>query len=208
MIDYMFWGLLIVAYLIGSFPTALIVGKLFFHVDIREHGSKNPGATNSLRVLGKKAALFVLIVDVGKGALASFLPLYFSIDADPLFFGLTAALGHCFPIFAGFKGGKAIATTAGALLIANFPLFLIAYTIFFFIIFLTKYVFLGSLSMGLSLLLYSFLSSQQELETIFLLFFLFLIYLHRSNFRNFILGIEPKVNDKNLIKDRIPPKAM
>jgi acyl phosphate:glycerol-3-phosphate acyltransferase len=202
----MFWLLLLVSYFIGSVPTALIVGKLVFGVDIRDHGSKNPGATNTLRVLGKKSAVFVLLIDLAKGAVATYLPIYFNLDAEPLYFGLVAVVGHCFPIFAGFKGGKAIATTAGTLLIANFYLLIIAYVAFFTVILLTKYVFLGSITVGLSMLVYAFITSNQELELIFLLFSLFLIYLHRSNIRNFILGIEPKINDKKLQNDRIPPK--
>ncbi|MEH7334091.1 glycerol-3-phosphate 1-O-acyltransferase PlsY [Neobacillus drentensis] len=202
----MFWLLLLMSYLIGSVPTALIIGKLVFGVDIRDHGSKNPGATNTLRVLGKKSAIFVLLIDLGKGALAASLPIFFNLDTEPLYFGLAAVIGHCFPIFAGFRGGKAIATTAGALLIANIPLLVIAYITFFLVIFLTKYVFLGSISVGLTILLYAFLSPHLEFELIFLLFTFFLIFLHRSNIRNFILGIEPKINDKNLANDRIPPK--
>ncbi len=202
----MFWLLLIASYLIGSFPTALLVGKLIFGVDIRDHGSKNPGATNTLRVFGKKSAIFVLLVDLGKGALAAFLPLYFQLDAEPLYFGLAAVIGHCFPIFARFRGGKAIATTAGALLVANIPLFIIAYVSFFLVIYLTKYVFFGSISVGLSMVIYDFFSEKLEFEIVFLLFFFLLIFLHRSNIRNFILGVEPKINDKNLINDRIPPK--
>ncbi|WML37926.1 glycerol-3-phosphate 1-O-acyltransferase PlsY [Neobacillus sp. OS1-2] len=202
----MFWVLLLASYLIGSIPTALIVGKLVFGVDIRDHGSKNPGATNTLRVLGKKSAIFVLIIDLTKGALATYLPIHFNLHTEPLYFGLMAVVGHCFPIFAGFRGGKAIATTAGALLIANFPLLIIAYVTFFFVILLSKYVFFGSISVGLSMLTYSFISPSLELELIFLLFSLFLIFLHRSNIRNFILGIEPKINDKNVMNDRIPPK--
>ncbi|MDQ0201587.1 glycerol-3-phosphate 1-O-acyltransferase PlsY [Neobacillus ginsengisoli] len=203
----MLWLILLASYLIGSIPTALIVGKLVYGVDIRDHGSKNPGATNTLVVLGKKAALFVLLVDVGKGIAATYLPIYFNLETEPLYFGFTAVLGHCFPILAGFRGGKAIATTAGALIIANFPLFLITYITFFLVILLTKYVFLGSLSVGLSILTYAFLSPKLESELIFLFFSLFLIFLHRSNIRNFILGIEPKITDKNLNKDRIPPKG-
>ncbi|WP_066390998.1 glycerol-3-phosphate 1-O-acyltransferase PlsY [Neobacillus mesonae] len=203
----MFWLLLFVSYLIGSIPTALIVGKLFFGVDIRELGSKNPGATNTLRVLGKKSAIFVLLIDLGKGALAASLPLFFHLDAEPLYFGLAAVVGHCFPIFAGFRGGKAIATTAGALLIADLSLLIIAYLIFFLVIFLTKYVFLGSISVGFSMFIYDFYSANFNFELIFLLFSFFLIYLHRSNIRNFILGIEPKINDKNLKNDLIPPKG-
>ncbi|PLS05681.1 glycerol-3-phosphate 1-O-acyltransferase PlsY [Neobacillus cucumis] len=202
----MFWSLLLASYLIGSIPTALIVGKLFFDVDIRELGSKNPGATNTLRVLGKKWAVFVLLIDLAKGSIATYLPIYFQLDAEPLYFGLLAVVGHCFPIFAGFRGGKAIATTAGALLIANIPLLIITYVCFFIVIFLTKYVFFGSISVGASMLVYALLSPKLELELIFLVFSLFLLFLHRSNIRNFILGIEPKINDKNLNKDRIPPK--
>jgi len=201
-----FWLMLFTSYLIGSFPTALIVGKLLYGVDIRSLGSKNPGATNTLRVLGKKSAAVVLIVDLGKGALAAYLPIYLHTPYEPLYFGLAAVIGHCFPIFAKFRGGKAIATTAGALLIASIPLFLIAYVSFFGVIFLTKYIFLGSLSVGLSLLIYNLLSPRMEFELTFLLFFFLLIYLHRSNIRNLILGIEPKINDPNVKKDRIPPK--
>ncbi|WP_312475902.1 glycerol-3-phosphate 1-O-acyltransferase PlsY [Neobacillus sp.] len=202
----MFWLLLLASYLIGSIPTALIVGKLFFGVDIRDHGSKNPGATNTLRVLGKKSAILVLLIDLAKGAVAAYLPIYFNLDVDPIYFGLVAVVGHCFPIFAGFRGGKAIATTAGALLIANFPLLVVSYTTFFLVIFLTKYVFFGSISVGLTMLIYALISTKLELELIFLLFSLLLIYLHRSNIRNLILGIEPKIDDKTLINDRIPPK--
>ncbi|MDF2786924.1 MAG: glycerol-3-phosphate acyltransferase [Neobacillus sp.] len=202
----MLWLLLLSSYLIGSIPTALIVGKLVYGVDIRDHGSKNPGATNTLRVLGKGTAIIVVLVDIGKGALAAYLPLHFNLDVEPLYFGLMAVVGHCYPIFAGFRGGKAIATTAGTLAVANFPLALIAYVTFFLVILLTKYVFFGSISVGLSLLVYSFISPQQDFELIFSFFTLFLIYLHRSNIRNLILGIEPKINDKNLINDRIPPK--
>jgi acyl phosphate:glycerol-3-phosphate acyltransferase len=202
----MLWLLLLSSYLIGSIPTALIVGKLVFGVDIRDHGSKNPGATNTLRVLGKGSAIIVVLVDIGKGAVAASLPLYFNLDVAPLYFGLMAVIGHCYPIFAGFRGGKAIATTAGTLAVANFPMALIAFATFFLVIFLSKYVFLGSISVGLSLLTYSYFSSEIDFELIFLFFTFFLIYLHRSNIRNIILGIEPKINDKKLINDRIPPK--
>ncbi|WP_315970112.1 glycerol-3-phosphate 1-O-acyltransferase PlsY [Bacillus tuaregi] len=121
----------ILAYALGSIPTALIVGKVFFHIDIREHGSNNPGATNTLRVLGKKAAILVLLIDVGKGALAALMPDLLQVDIAPLHSGLLAVIGHCFPIFAGFRGGKAIATTAGALVVANIGLFFITYITFF-----------------------------------------------------------------------------
>lgn len=198
--------LYLLAYLIGSFPTALLVGKFLYKIDIREHGSNNPGATNTLRVLGKKAAIFVLLVDVGKGVLAALLPTLLHMEADPLFTGLIAVIGHCFPVFAGFRGGKAIATTAGVLLVANIWMFFVAYFSFVFVIYLTKYVFYGSLSVGISLLIFSFFTAGYEQELIFSIFLLLLIFLHRSNIYNFIHKKEPKINDKKLKGDRIPPK--
>lgn len=198
--------LLIAAYLIGSIPTALWVGKVLFKVDIREHGSQNPGATNTVRVLGKRAGLMVLIVDVSKGALAALIPTFFETSIDPLTFGLIAVVGHCFPIFAHFRGGKAIATTAGALLVANPWMLLAAYVTFFAVIFSTKYVFLGSISVGVALFIFSLFEPGYKHEIIFSAFILFLIFLHRSNIRNFLRHEEPKVNDQKLKDDRIPPK--
>lgn len=198
------YGILLVAYFLGSLPTALWVGYLFFDVDIRKLGSNNPGATNTLRVLGKKAAIIVLLVDVGKGALAAYLPIYFGYDLDPLYAGMAAVVGHCFSAFARFSGGKAIATTAGMLLVADPLLFAIAYASFFVVIFVSKYVFFGSLSVGVAMLIYSFFDGKNMTELIFLLFLLFLVFLHRSNIANFKNGVEPKVNDKKLKDDRIP----
>lgn len=198
--------LYVAAYVIGSIPTALLVGKLFFNVDIRDHGSNNPGATNTIRVLGKRAGLIVLIVDIGKGALAASLPYILHVDMDPLLLGLTAVLGHCFPIFANFRGGKAIATTAGTLLIANPLMLLVAYISFFAVIFITKYVYMGSISVGIALFIYSFFEPGLKHELIFFFFILFLIFLHRSNIRNHLANKEPKINDKNLVNDRIHPK--
>jgi acyl phosphate:glycerol-3-phosphate acyltransferase len=198
----------VLAYVIGSIPTALIVGHIFFGIDIREHGSNNPGATNTLRVLGKKAAIVVLLVDVGKGSLAALLPFIFQMDIPPLYTGLIAVIGHCFPILAGFRGGKAIATTAGTLLVVNIWLFLIAYICFFLVIIITKYVFFGSLSVGLVLLLYTLMEAGSENDILFLLFFLLLLFLHRTNINNFIHHKEPKTTDKSLAYDRINPKRI
>jgi acyl phosphate:glycerol-3-phosphate acyltransferase len=202
----MTWMILLAAYLIGSIPTALLVGKYFFNVDIRDHGSKNPGATNTLRVMGKKAAIIVLLVDVAKGMLAASLPLLFDVPLNPLYAGLIAVIGHCFPIFAGFRGGKAIATTAGALLIVDIGMFVAVYVTFFTVIFITKYVFMGSISVGFAMLLYSFFSPEINEPIIFAAFILFLIFLHRSNLQNFFNRTEPKINDKKVKGDRLPPK--
>lgn len=201
----MIWMMVLATYLIGSIPTALWMGKYFFQVDIRNHGSKNPGATNTLRVMGKKAAILVLLIDGGKGMLAASLPLIFNVPVEPLYAGLIAVIGHCFPIFAGFRGGKAIATTAGVLLIADVGMFLAVYLTFFIVIFLTKYVFIGSISVGIAMLIYSFFSPNIEEPLIFTAFIILLLFLHRSNIQNFFNGSEPKITDKKG-RDRIPPK--
>lgn len=202
------YGLLIIAYLLGSIPTALFVGKWLFQVDIRTLGSNNPGATNTIRVLGKKAGIIVLLVDVGKGALATYLPLLLHSNLDPLYAGLIAVIGHCFPIFAGFRGGKAIATTAGFLIVYNPVLFLITFLTFFVVIFLSKYVFFGSISVGFAMLIYSFFEEGYQTDLIFFLFLLLLFFLHRSNIRNYLNHTELKINDKKLKDDRIPPKPI
>jgi glycerol-3-phosphate acyltransferase PlsY len=202
------YGLLIIAYLLGSIPTALLVGKWLFQVDIRTLGSNNPGATNTIRVLGKKAGIIVLLVDVGKGALATYLPILLHSDLDPLYAGFIAVIGHCFPIFAGFRGGKAIATTAGFLIVYNPFLFLITFLTFFIVIFVSKYVFFGSISVGFAMLIYSFFEERYHTDLIFFLFLLLLFFLHRSNIRNYLNHTELKINDKKLKDDRIPPKPI
>lgn len=124
--------LLLIAYLLGSIPTGLWIGKAFYHVDIREHGSGNTGTTNTFRILGAKAGLMTFIIDMLKGTLATLLPSIMGITTiSPLLIGLFAVIGHTFPIFAKFKGGKAVATSAGILL-GFAPLFLIYLLIIFF----------------------------------------------------------------------------
>ncbi|MDY4001786.1 MAG: glycerol-3-phosphate 1-O-acyltransferase PlsY [Streptococcus orisratti] len=118
-------GLMIIAYLLGSIQTGLWIGKAFYHINLREHGSGNTGTTNTFRVLSVKAGLVVLVVDILKGTIATILPVWLGVTAvSPLLIGLFAILGHTFPIFAGFKGGKAVATSAGVLL-GFAPLFLL-----------------------------------------------------------------------------------
>ena len=110
-------SVLILAYLLGSIPSGLWIGKIFFHINLREHGSGNTGTTNTFRILGKKAGIIVFAIDFLKGTLAVLLPTFFGIQGiSPMVFGLLAVLGHTFPVFAGFKGGKAVATSAGVLL--------------------------------------------------------------------------------------------
>ncbi|MEI5992526.1 glycerol-3-phosphate 1-O-acyltransferase PlsY [Candidatus Enterococcus mansonii] len=140
-----FFVLLIIAYLLGSVPSGVWIGKLFFKKDIRLFGSGNTGTTNTFRVLGKKAGITVLLMDILKGTLATSLPVLFSLDVNPLVFGVAAVLGHTFPVFANFKGGKAVATSAGMILAYNPAFFVYSALIFIILLYVTSMVSLTSM---------------------------------------------------------------
>ena len=97
---------MIIAYLLGSIPSGVWIGKLLYHKDIREYGSGNTGATNTFRILGVKAGTIALIIDVMKGVVATYLPIWLGSDIHPIFIGVFAILGHVFPLYIKFKGGK------------------------------------------------------------------------------------------------------
>src|SRR5690606_35941392 len=120
------------------------------------------------------------------------------LDLDPLLVGSLAIVGHCFPLFAGFRGGKAAATTAGVLVVANLPLFLTGFLTFTLSIAVFKYVALGTMLGGLALFVYACLAGDGVYMVLTGMLFLLLIYLHRSNIRNFLNGTEMKVTDKRL----------
>jgi glycerol-3-phosphate acyltransferase PlsY len=151
--------LLILAYFVGSIPTAVWLGKRFYGIDVREHGSGNAGATNTFRVLGKKAGIPVLLIDVLKGFTAAFFLVkiqskFIDTDVIPytnlmLAFGFSAVIGHVFPIFAGFRGGKGIASLLGILLAIHPPAALFSLGLFLVILIVTKYVSLGSMLAGI-----------------------------------------------------------
>ena len=146
--------LLILAYLLGSIPSGLWIGQIFFNINLREHGSGNTGTTNTFRILGKKTEMVTFAVDFFKGTLATLLPLIFHVQGiSPIVFGLLAVLGHTFPIFAKFKGGKAVATSAGVIL-GFAPLFcLYLVVIFFGILYLGSMISLSSISAALAAIL-------------------------------------------------------
>lgn len=143
----------VLAYLAGSIPSAVWAGKVFHGIDVREHGSGNAGATNTVRVLGWKTGIPVLLFDLFKGWLAASLPLF--LDAAPhgseqmtalqIACGMAAILGHVFPLFAGFRGGKGVATTFGVLLALQPWLTLTCAGIFLVVLLISGYVSLGSM---------------------------------------------------------------
>ncbi|WP_438310497.1 glycerol-3-phosphate 1-O-acyltransferase PlsY [Sporosarcina sp. FA9] len=192
--------ILVVAYLLGSIPSGLWVGKLFYKIDIREHGSGNLGGTNTFRILGKKAGLFVTTLDILKGSAATLLPLlpYFSETAvHPLILGMMAVVGHMFPIFAQFKGGKAVATSGGVVLGVNLPLFILVLVSFFIALKLTKMVSLSSMIVAVIGFIYSLIYYFQTGDFYLLiaigLFGAFIFYRHQSNIARIKAGTEPKV---------------
>ena len=145
--------LLLISYLLGSIPTAVWIGKYFFQIDVREHGSGNAGATNTFRILGKKAGIPVLLIDVLKGWISVMLAIWFLIPGDsPVLFenfrvlcGAAAVLGHVFPVFAGFRGGKGVATLLGVAIGMQPVAALCCIGLFLLVLLLTKYVSLGSI---------------------------------------------------------------
>lgn len=187
--------IVVLAYLLGSIPFALIVGKIGYGIDIREHGSGNLGGTNTFRVLGKKAGLIVTSADILKGTLAASLPLIFGLGdvLHPLLIGIAAVIGHTYPIFAKFKGGKAVATSAGVLLAYNPLLFIILIFSFFVSLFISKYVSLSSMLAGIIGIIYSLFTGDVPLIIVISLLTSFVIYRHRANISRIINRTEPKI---------------
>lgn len=194
-------GLIILcAYLIGSIPSGLWIGKIFYNTDIREHGSGNLGATNTFRTLGKKAGIIVTVMDVLKGTAAVLLvtlPVFSDITLHSLLLGLVAVIGHMFPIFANFRGGKAVATSAGVLLGYSWPLFVLLFITFIVTLKITKIVSLTSMIAALVALIYAivyyFITGDFALGILVAFLFTFIVYRHRANIARIKNGTEPKV---------------
>ncbi|MBI0580556.1 glycerol-3-phosphate 1-O-acyltransferase PlsY [Neobacillus cucumis] len=185
----------ILAYLLGSIPSGLIIGKVFYKTDIREHGSGNLGGTNTFRTLGVKAGLAVTLADILKGTLAAYLPHIFHLDLNELIFGIFAIIGHTYPIFAGFRGGKAVATSGGVLLCYAPFLFLTVLVVFFISLFITKYVSLSSMIAGVFAVIYAIFLMDRDIPLIIVVLFMasFVVYRHRANIKRIINKTEPKV---------------
>ncbi len=208
-----------ISYLLGSIPSGLIIGKKFKNIDIREHGSKNIGTTNAFRVLGSKLGILVFIMDLLKGGIPILIGRIFLMNGILeekfsffiILYGIAAAIGHMFPIFANFKGGKIVATGFGTLLFYSPLTAIISILIFALTLKITKYVSLGSMFGALSAVI-----------TTYIVFFVFsdfrtspmvwidipliilvtaltvvLIYRHKTNIIRLFNGTENKVKKKN-----------
>lgn len=199
---------LLAAYLLGSIPTALWVGRWFFQLaDIREHGSGNAGATNTFRVLGKKAGTFVLLFDAFKGFVAAcFLPNWLLsqgfIGPENLFYfrlacGVLAVVGHIYPVLAQFRGGKGVATILGMMLAIAPATVGVALLVFLAVLSTTRYVSLSSMSAGVAFAFLQLLPAFRPINSLQVWFgFLLaamLIYTHRANIGRLRAGTESRV---------------
>ncbi|MEI7595102.1 MAG: glycerol-3-phosphate 1-O-acyltransferase PlsY [Bacteroidota bacterium] len=229
MISFEFIVGVVIAYLLGSIPSAVIIGKLFYGIDVREHGSKNSGATNTFRVLGKKPGIIVLLIDVFKGYLAVFVVGYllkssfaemslpdfvwnYSIFGTQIFnyqlthesffpvfqisLAVSAVIGHIYPVFAGFRGGKGVATMLGILIALQPIAAIISIIVFVIVFYFSRFVSLGSLS---GALLYPFVVryviNTDSMIYIYFSFFvaILVVYTHRKNIKRLLNGEETKI---------------
>ena len=196
--------LILIAYVLGSIPNALWVGKTFKNIDVREHGSKNTGSTNAARVLGPKLGVFTLILDILKGALPTYLGIVLGANLltritgidklDIIVIGMAAILGHTFSLFLKFKGGKAVATTLGVFLVLVPYAILILLVVFFVIFGLTKYVSLASVISAVALPIAVYLTTRHIPLTILgIIIGLLVIIRHKENIKRLINGTESKL---------------
>jgi glycerol-3-phosphate acyltransferase PlsY len=200
---------LLLAYLLGSIPAAVWIGKWFHKIDVREHGSGNAGTTNVIRVLGWKTGIPVLLIDVAKGWIAASLPIFFSL-AEPrtalltdlqILTGIISIFGHIFPVFAGFRGGKGVATIFGVLLAIHPLLTISCFGVFLVALLTTGIVSVSSMSAGLAfpILLLLFFDTPSIILKIFSVIVAIAMFItHRKNIGRLMRGEETKLFKKKL----------
>jgi acyl phosphate:glycerol-3-phosphate acyltransferase len=196
--------LIVLAYLIGSVPTALIISRRYFGIDIRDYGSGNMGATNTFRVLGSRYGTIVMVIDIVKGIIASslyeLLSFYDHNELQRTNFiiglGMAAVIGHIFPIFANFKGGKGVATLFGMVLALQPVVALSCVGVFIFVLYLTRYVSLSSI-LGALMLPVCVLWIWNENEVLYRVFTLLVAFLviftHQKNIIRLLRGVESRI---------------
>jgi glycerol-3-phosphate acyltransferase PlsY len=194
----------LIAYLLGSVPTAVWTGKIFHGIDVREHGSGNAGATNTIRVLGWKTGIPVLLVDLAKGWAAAMLPVLFNLATPEsalltnlkILTGISAIIGHIYPVFAGFRGGKGVATMFGVLVAIHPEVTLACIGVFLLIFIATGIVSVSSMTAGIAfpVLLLTVFETPSLLFKIFSVFVaVALLVTHRKNIKRLLKGEESKL---------------
>lgn len=203
MTDYIIFGT--IAYLLGSIPTAVWVGKAKYNLDVRDHGSKNAGATNTFRVLGKKPGILVLIIDILKGLIAVLLPFIFlnlewgsdHLIEIQLLCALLAVIGHVLPIFAGFKGGKGVATSLGVIIGVHPPAAGICIALFMIVFISSNFVSLGAIVAAISFpisIFFIFGATSPFLIAFSIVLCSAVVFAHRKNIGRLLSGTENKMN--------------
>lgn len=199
---------LIFAYLFGSIPAAVWIGQAFYGIDVREYGSGNAGATNTFRVLGKKAGIAVMLIDISKGWTATNLAFFIGLSVTgpqhsvqfynyQLALGVVAVMGHLFPIFAGFRGGKGIATLFGMILAVHLQAALLCVLVFLIVLIVFKYVSLGSIAAGFTFPLSIIFIFQSPIRSVVLYgmcICVLIMVTHQKNIERLLKGKENKVN--------------
>ena len=196
---------LILAYLIGSIPTAVWIGKVFYNLDVREHGSGNAGATNTFRILGKAAGIPVLIFDILKGILAISLATTLgdyikggdSLINLKMALGVSAFLGHLYPIYVGFRGGKGVATMLGIIISLNYPSALLAVAVFLIVFIISKYVSLSAMIAAYSypvFILAIYKSNSPTMVVFSLLVAVIITITHQKNIERLLNSKESKIS--------------
>lgn len=202
---------IVFAYLLGSIPTSIWVGKIFYNIDVRDYGSGNAGATNTFRVLGAKAGFPVFIIDLLKGYGAVRL-LYLTDFYIPetghfvnfqLALGLVAMIGHIFPIFASFKGGKGVATLTGVVLALHPLATLFTFLVFMVTLLISKYVSLSSMVAAFTfpfILIFAFSSTTPSLIVFSMLIAILMLFTHQKNIERLLKGEESRFKIKKKTK--------
>lgn len=198
---------LFVAYLIGSIPSAVWLGQAFYGIDVREYGSGNAGATNTFRVLGKKAGIIVMFLDIFKGYTATKLAFFIGMSVTgpqnstqfvnyELALGVIAVMGHLFPVFAGFRGGKGVATLFGMILAVNPTAAGLCVLVFVIVLLTTKYVSLSSICAGFTFPIATVFVLQTSIKSEVLYGIcvcLLILVTHQKNLERLLKGKESKV---------------
>jgi glycerol-3-phosphate acyltransferase PlsY len=199
---------LILAYLFGSVPTAVWIGQFFYGVDVREYGSGNAGATNTFRVLGKKAGIPVMLIDIFKGWSATNLAFFIGVSTTgavhtaaftnyQLALGFTAVMGHLFPVFAGFRGGKGVATLFGMILAVHLQASLLCVVVFVIILLSTKYVSLSSIVASFTYLIGVTFIFPVYIKSVIIYgmcICVLILVTHQKNIERLLKGRESKIN--------------
>lgn len=190
-------ALIVLSYLLGSISFSYIFSRLWGGVDIRKRGSGNVGATNVLRTLGLKVALPAFMGDFFKGLLAAFLGMKLGGEALASACALAAVIGHCYPVFLGFRGGKGVATAGGAVLFLMPDVLGLLALVFLTVIFMSRYVSLGSITAAFTLPILAFiLDKPLSFIILSIVLAVLVIYKHRENIERLLNGQEPKIGEK------------